>query len=181
MLTDKQEKFVQGLIKGLSQREAYKQAFNVKKMKDETIDVRASELFKSGKVKARYNEIHDKLIAESERETIMSAVEILEELSVIGRSKISDFLEVKDMEFNIGYDENGEPIKQKMRVVEIFETKKIDQNKIKVVSEIKRTKDGIALKLHDKIRALETLAKYHGLDRPKEDTVSEVVQIVDDL
>lgn len=181
MLTDKQEKFVQGLIKELSQREAYKQAYSTSKMKDKTIDEMASKLFANPKVRTRYNEIHDKVIAESERETIMSAVEILEELSIIGRSKISDFLEVKDVEFNIGFDEDGEPIKQKMRVVEIFETKKIDQNKIKVVSEIKQTKDGIALKLHDKIRALETLARYHGLDKAKEDTVSEVVQIVDDL
>ena len=38
MLTAKQEKFVQELIKGKSQREAYKEAFNCKNMKDETID-----------------------------------------------------------------------------------------------------------------------------------------------
>jgi len=37
MLTPKQEKFVQGLFSGLSQREAYKQAYNAVNMKDTTI------------------------------------------------------------------------------------------------------------------------------------------------
>lgn len=55
MLTDKQEKFVQELIKGKSQREAYKIAYNTKKMTDKSIDVKASELFNNGKVTVRYN------------------------------------------------------------------------------------------------------------------------------
>ena len=44
MLTVKQEKFVQGLFKGLTQREAYKQAFNTENMKDATIDNNAYKL-----------------------------------------------------------------------------------------------------------------------------------------
>ena len=40
-LTPKQEMFVQALIAGKSQREAYKEAYNATNMKDETIDVRA--------------------------------------------------------------------------------------------------------------------------------------------
>lgn len=54
-LTPKQEKFVQGIASGLSQREAYKQAYNTSRMKDEVIDVKASELFNSGKVMVRYS------------------------------------------------------------------------------------------------------------------------------
>ena len=42
-LTPKQEAFVQALIAGKSQREAYKEAYNAANMKDETIDVRACE------------------------------------------------------------------------------------------------------------------------------------------
>ena len=56
-LTPKQEKFVQALISGMSQREAYKEAYNAANMKDEVIDVRASELLKKGKVKVRYEEL----------------------------------------------------------------------------------------------------------------------------
>lgn len=60
MLTAKQEKFVQELIKGKSQREAYKEAFNCKNMKDETIDVKACKLFKEDKIRIRYDELMGK-------------------------------------------------------------------------------------------------------------------------
>ena len=56
-LTTKQELFIQGLIKGYSQREAYKFAYNAENMKDETIDKRASELFSKGEIKGRYEEL----------------------------------------------------------------------------------------------------------------------------
>lgn len=58
MLTPKQEKFVQGLIKGLSQRQAYIQAgYSTKNMSDNSIDREASVLFKSPKVSQRYREL----------------------------------------------------------------------------------------------------------------------------
>ncbi len=56
-LTPKQEKFVQGLLSGLSQREAYKQSYDCSNMKDSTIDVKASELFANGKIRVRYDEL----------------------------------------------------------------------------------------------------------------------------
>ena len=56
-LTPKQEKFVQALISGMSQREAYKEAYNAANMKDETIDNKASLLFAKGEVRKRYEEL----------------------------------------------------------------------------------------------------------------------------
>ena len=57
-LTPKQEKFVQGLVSGLSQRQAYKEAYpNARKWNDNSVDSRASNLFKNDKVLTRYNEI----------------------------------------------------------------------------------------------------------------------------
>ena len=53
-LTIKQEMFVQGVVAGLSQRQAYRQAYNAEKMTDKTVDEKASKLFKDGKVRARY-------------------------------------------------------------------------------------------------------------------------------
>ena len=58
-LTTKQEIFIQRLIEGDSQRQAYKFAFNCNNMKDTTIDVRACELFKDSKVQVRYQELLD--------------------------------------------------------------------------------------------------------------------------
>ncbi|MGL5569620.1 MAG: terminase small subunit [Cetobacterium sp.] len=57
-LTPKQEIFIQGIVSGkLSQREAYKKAYNTTRMKDKTIDEKASRLFNNDKVRTRYEEI----------------------------------------------------------------------------------------------------------------------------
>lgn len=79
MLTAKRERFVQNLVKGMSQREAYKNSHNAKNMKDETIDSKASILFKDEKVRARYEE----LIKATAKETIITAQERMEFLTRI--------------------------------------------------------------------------------------------------
>lgn len=57
-LTAKEEKYVQGLVAGLSQRQAYLKAYpNSKEWKDRTVDSRASELLKKSNVLGRYNEL----------------------------------------------------------------------------------------------------------------------------
>ena len=57
-LTAKQEKFVNGLISGLSQRQAYINAgYSTTGHSELTIDSNASRLFKNNKVLARYNEL----------------------------------------------------------------------------------------------------------------------------
>ena len=77
MLTAKQEKFVRNLIKGMSQREAYKNAYNAENMTDESIDVSACRLFAEDKIKLRYKELQEKL----DKATIMTAQERLEYLT----------------------------------------------------------------------------------------------------
>lgn len=57
MLTPKREKFVQNLIAGMSQREAYRNSYNASRMKEATIDRRASELAQNGEIRARLEEL----------------------------------------------------------------------------------------------------------------------------
>lgn len=57
-LTPKQETFVQGIISGLSQRQAYRRAYPAStKWQDNVVDNRASELLKNGEVLVRYREL----------------------------------------------------------------------------------------------------------------------------
>ena len=58
-LTVKQEIFVQRLIEGYSQRDAYKFAYNCENMKEESIDIEASKLFNNPKISLRYQELLD--------------------------------------------------------------------------------------------------------------------------
>lgn len=86
MLTSRQEKFAQNLVNGMSQRQAYKDAFpSSKKWKDATIDNKASKLFKNDEVLARYNE----LIEKAQDEAIMSAKERMIWLSNVVNGKVT--------------------------------------------------------------------------------------------
>ena len=59
-LTPKQEKYVQGLVAGLSQRKAYMEAYpSSRKWTERTVDSRASELLKESNVLGRYSELMD--------------------------------------------------------------------------------------------------------------------------
>lgn len=97
MLTNKQERFVQELVKGKSQREAYKTAYDASKMKDSTIDARASALFKQSKVRVRY----DELMKPAEDETERMRKFIMEKLSQIASGEICDITTEYDAEGNV--------------------------------------------------------------------------------
>lgn len=52
-LTPKQEKFCQGIVKGLSQADAYRAAYDAKNMKPATVQNKAHVVMKIGEVSAR--------------------------------------------------------------------------------------------------------------------------------
>jgi phage terminase small subunit len=95
-LTDKQEKFVEGLIAGKSQREAYRAAYpRSVNWLDSTVDTQACILFKHPKVLERYNELHDRLIKEAEDECIVSAKDVLRELVNIISTDSNEIVELR--------------------------------------------------------------------------------------
>lgn len=109
-LTAKQEKFVQNIVSGMSQRQAYKEAYNAENMTDESIDVEACKLFNDTKVTQRYKELMKKL----EDEAIMTARERMIWLSDVVKGKVK----------HTSYGSNGEAyeneayISDKLRAVD---------------------------------------------------------------
>lgn len=93
-LTAKQEKFIQGIIRGLTQRQAYKEAYSAENMQEDTIDKEACLLFNNPKIAERYQE----LIKELEDKSIMSAKERMIWLSDVVKGNIK----------HISYGGNGE-------------------------------------------------------------------------
>lgn len=132
-LNVKQENFIQGIIKGLSQRQAYKEAYNAN-YADKDIDSKASNLFNSDKVQTRYKE----LLKELEDKCIMTAKERMIWLSDVVRGNIK----------HISYGGNGEEyeneayISDKLKAIDTLNkmsgeyTTKVDAN---VNTEIKVT------------------------------------------
>ena len=96
MLTPKQEKFVQGIIEGMSQADAYRSAYSTKNMSDKTIWENASRLMADSKVNARVKELREQLT----NELIMSAQKRLEWLTGVVQNKeesTSDKLKAIDL------------------------------------------------------------------------------------
>ena len=96
MLTPKQEKFVQSLIQGMSQADAYRSAYATKNMSDKTIHEAASRLVADSKVSARLSELREQMT----KETIMSAQKRLEWLTEVIADKdisVGDKLKAADI------------------------------------------------------------------------------------
>lgn len=110
-LTPKQERFIQNIVSGMTQRQAYKEAFGAE-YDDNAIDINACKLFNETKVQLRYKELMDKL----EDKAIMSAKERMKWLTEV----------VKGIQTNTTYGENGQAyeneayISDKMKAIDIL-------------------------------------------------------------
>lgn len=95
MLTAKQELFVNKIIEGMSQADAYRAAYSTKNMNDKTIHEAASRLASDSKVSARLAELRGQLT----KETIMSAEKRLEWLTgvITGAHMTADKLRAVDI------------------------------------------------------------------------------------
>jgi phage terminase small subunit len=82
MLTANQEAFVQNIIKGMSQADAYRSAYPNQRMSDKTIWESASKLMANHKVTTRLTELRNELAKPS----IMSAQQRLEWLTQLIQS-----------------------------------------------------------------------------------------------
>lgn len=161
-LTIKQEKFVQWLIKGKSQREAYKLAYDAKKMKDSVIDVKASQLLKQDKVRVRFEQLRGKVVAKAEEQAVITAVEIIKEIESIAKDDISNYLDFRTEKTLIDYDSDGAPIFGYKPIVEMKDSRTINT---KNVSEVSLGANGtFKFKTYCRDTALYKLAELYGLD-----------------
>ena len=104
MLTAKQEEFAKGIAEGMTQADAYRNAYNAKRMTDKSIIEKASELAKNVNITERVKELRD-MAAKS---TIMTAqrrkewlTEVINdpEVDINARLKASDQLNRMDGEY----------------------------------------------------------------------------------
>ena len=77
MLTAKQEQFVKNIIDGMSQADAYRNAYDTSRMTDKTVHEKASRLMADDKVRARLQELRDKIA----NDKVMSATRRAERLT----------------------------------------------------------------------------------------------------
>ena len=177
-LTIQQETFVQELIKGQTQRQAYYIAYpHTKKWKPSSVDERASRLFNTVKVKSRFEQLKNRVIQEAEEEAIVSAKEVLKELKKIGFADIKDYLSFRTGKTVIAHDKDtGEPIIDYAQIIEMLDSDDVDGS---IIQEVSINQKGVfTFKLHDKMAALDKLGKYLKLFTDKLDIEGAIPVVI---
>lgn len=146
-LTKAQEIFVNELVKGKTQREAYMIAYpNSRKWKENSVDSRASTLLKSAKVMQRYNELQ-KVVSESlKQDTIASKQEVLEFFTKMMRRELEEETIITDTIKESKLDEDGFRVITQTRIPKIVKT---------------------VTKNTDAYKGAEALAKHYGALMPQ--------------
>lgn len=88
-LTTKQEKFILSIVEGMNKTEAYKAVYDTSKMKANTINKKAYDLFNKPNIQKRYNELMQE-VKESSIWTLDRAVEDLIWLKEEAKRDIED-------------------------------------------------------------------------------------------
>ena len=158
-LTNKQEKYVQELIKGKTQREAYKIAYPVsKKWKLSAVDTQASILISNSKVLERYNSLKEIISNKAINKAALTKEMIINELMAVGFANGTDFINIVEKSY---FDDKG---KEKFyKSVEIKPTETLSEEKKKAIAGIKQGVSGIELKTYNKTDALKLLGETLGI------------------
>lgn len=154
MLTPKQEAFCLAYLETGNASEAYRRSYSAENMKPQSINVNASKLLADTKIALRVKELQDAAASAA----IMGRKEALERLTVLARTGIADLVEFGSYE--IGADQDGNPIRQAAWSVKdsVFQ----DPIKLAAISELTAGKDGIKIKTHSPLQAIQQIAKMEG-------------------
>lgn len=116
MLTTQQEAFAQNIIMGMSQAEAYRNAYNTKKMTDKTVWEKASRLMATDKVRARVDELR----AQVANKAIMTAEERLKFLSKVINGEECEVAYAQDAEGNQIEIKQPPSLKTRLNAIDIM-------------------------------------------------------------
>ena len=143
-LTPKQEKFLHKYLECGNASDAYRFAYDCSKMKDATVNVKASELLTNGKITVRLSELQGELKEKSD----ITKEQVLDQLRCIMFADIRDYV-----------DFDGTTISFK-------DFSLLTDNQAKAIESIKQGRNGIELKLHGKSWSIERICKMLGFDAP---------------
>lgn len=154
-MTEKQKKFADEYLIDLNATRAYKAAYKSVK-NDNSAMAGASRMLRNVKVAAY---IEEKMAERSER-TEIKQDDVVKELAKIGFAQITDYVEVQNI--------NG------FEKVIIKPTDEIEKEKIGAIAGIKEGRNGIEIKMNDKVKALELLGKHLGMFTDKQEIKAQI-------
>lgn len=146
-LTPLQQRIALGVIKGKAQRQAYLDAGG----KAKNIDVAATQALSLPKMKAFIESIQ----AAPANAAVMSREEAVARLSDIARTSAPDLVEI------VTKRAAGRSKKTTQQVL-LREDALADPAKRAAIAELSQTKDGIRIKAHSPVQAIQQLARMQG-------------------
>ncbi|WP_017728510.1 terminase small subunit [Halalkalibacterium ligniniphilum] len=155
-LNDRQKMFCLYYIKYYNATKAYQKAYGCAYS---TAMVEGHRSLRNPKI----SEEIERLKAEQQSGVFLDAQAVLQKYIDIAFADITDFATFGKKEVIVDYEDTEDgrkPIKEFYNYVDFKESSEIDGT---VVTEVKQGKDGISVKLADKMKALEMLTKYFDL------------------
>lgn len=152
-LTDKQKLFCIYYIKCFNATKAYQKTYNCSY---QTAMTNGSELLRNTKIK---EEIQNLKQAKLNR-AMLSPEDIFQKYMDIAFADITDYVKFGKKEIVIGEDKYGEPKTIEVNYTDFKESDEVDGS---LISEIKQGKDGVSIKLTDRMKALQWLAEHMDL------------------
>jgi len=157
-MTRSQQKFALGIVKGLTQIDAYRGAGG-KAKKEDHAHASASEIYRNPKVKAFVDEMNKEAITDA----VMTKQEALERLSSLGRVSLFDLAEFRNSQ--VGEDEDGKPVYQ--ATWSFKDSSLLRPEDMAAISELTAGPQGLKIKLHDPKAAIKQLGELQGWDTTK--------------
>ena len=159
-LNDKQRLFVGYYLKYWNATKAYQKAYGCDY---DTARNNGSRLLANACVKAEVQRVRDEMFADS----FLSAQAIIQKYMDIAFADMTDYVKFGTKEVQAVaknglklFDDVGDPVMIEVQYIELEDYDKVDGT---LLSEVKEGKDGIGIKLSDRMKALEKLEKYHGM------------------
>ncbi len=164
-LTEKQLRFCEEYLKDLNGAAAARRTgFSPK-----TSHIQACKLL----MKANIQKYIVKLKKRISSKAIMTREEVLEELSLLARSSIENYIEIDELTGSIRSKPFSEMPKDTVRAIQSIEENRVIKEDAK--GDQVTVYDKIKFKMHPKVKALEWLGKYHTLFEEKESKLGEMI------
>ncbi|MBG9549757.1 terminase small subunit [Cytobacillus firmus] len=159
-LTDKQRFFAMYYVKYFNATKAYQKVYGCDYM---TAKANGSRMLTNANLVEYIREIKNQML----NDKFLDAKDILQKYIDIAFADITDFVdfgqkEMPELDHNLEpmIDENGDEVTYSISYVHFKNSDEVDGT---LITEVKKGKDGVSVKLADKMKALEFLSRYTDL------------------
>lgn len=159
----------------ISNVEAYKRGGGKANASDNAIAVSAGEILRNPQVVAFVESFNVKKI----NDKIMDRDEMLERLTIMARTEVSDVVHIVTEDRQLMDMETGELIKGQT-FWSLKSPEQMTNGGMKAISELTATNNGLKIKMHNQRDAMKQLADLQGFDAAKEINVT-VTKTLDDF